>query len=357
MTYSMKWLSLIALGAILIIVPLYALMEPEIQAKKVDEYHIDAVVSATDIYAENCAVCHGASGEGISTNPALNTDAIRIMPIEELIKVISRGRYETQMGAWSVDEGGILSANQIKDLVTLIQYANWEYVDQRVAELGLTPPELIEFEVSEDMLAAVASLPGGEALGEGLVIYAENCAACHGANGSGTVIAPALDSADLRATPKEELTDLVNNGVPGTLMAGWSSLLPAEDISLAADLIYRWPEMLEAGVEFPEVAQASIPSTPEMIAEGGALFHIACKSCHGTNAFGTAMAPALNNQIFLSETPDAAIYQIIAGGVSETLMPAWGNRLSDYDLQTLVAYLRSLEATAPPIVEPVIITP
>jgi mono/diheme cytochrome c family protein len=354
MTNTMKWVSLIALGVILVIIPLYALLEPGIQADKQDEYHISAVVTATDLYAENCAVCHGAAGEGISTNPPLNTEAIRSMPGEELTKVISRGRYETQMGAWLVEEGGILSANQINDLITLVQYANWEYVEQRVAELGLTPPELIEFEVSEEMLAAVSSLQGGEALGQGLVVYAANCAACHGANGSGTVIAPALDSADLRARPGEELVVLINNGVPGTLMAGWQSLLPAEEISLVVDLIYRWPEMLEAGVEFPEVALASIPSTPEMIAEGEALFNLACKSCHGVNAFGSPMAPALNNQIFLSETPDAAIYQIIAGGVPQTLMPAWGNRLSDYDLQTLVAYMRSLEATAPPIVDPVI---
>ena len=45
---------------------------------------------------------------------------------------------------------------------------------------------------------------------------------------------------------------------------------------------------------------------------------------------------------------------IIAGGVPDTLMPGWGFRLTDYDLQSLVAYLRSLEAFAPPIVPPII---
>ena len=34
------------------------------------------------------------------------------------------------------------------------------------------------------------------------------------------MIAPALDSADLRARPSQDLIDLVNTGVPGTLMAG-----------------------------------------------------------------------------------------------------------------------------------------
>ena len=92
----------------------------------------------------------------------------------------------------------------------------------------------------------------------------------------------------------------------------------------------------------------------ELIAEGKRLFNIACKSCHGVDGYGTPMAPALNNQIFLSETPDAAIYQIIAGGVPDTLMPAWGSRLNDQSLQALVAFLRSQEETAPPILPPIL---
>ena len=66
------------------------------------------------------------------------------------------------------------------------------------------------------------------------------------------------------------------------------------------------------------------------------------------------MAPALINQIFLSETPDAAIYQIIAGGVPDTLMPAWGSRLTDRDIQSLVAFMRSKEPSAPVILPPIL---
>jgi hypothetical protein len=56
----------------------------------------------------------------------------------------------------------------------------------------------------------------------------------------------------------------------------------------------------------------------------------------------------------LAETPDAAIYPIVAGGIPGTLMPAWGNRLSDQDIQSLVAFLRSLEPSAPAIVPPIL---
>lgn len=354
MTTPMKITGLLATLIILLVIPVYSMIEPSQQENLLNDFYAAAVVTSTDIYAENCAVCHGADGQGIGDTPALNSEGIRTMPESELIKVISRGRDNTLMAAWAVEEGGILSASQISDMVVFIQQANWEYVNARVAELGLTPPEVTEMEVSEEMLTSLTALEGGESLSLGLTTYAENCAACHGSNGAGTMIAPALDSADLRATPRDEILATVNNGVNGTLMASWQNILAPEEIAATVDLLLRWDELLNSGVEFPEAEMLTIASSPEMIADGYDLFHIACKSCHGVDGYGTRMAPALNNEIFLSETPDAAIYQIIAGGVSGTLMPAWGSRLSDYDLQSLVAYLRSLEETAPAIVPPIL---
>jgi mono/diheme cytochrome c family protein len=354
MTPALKWTGLIATLVIVLILPIYIWIEPAHQQELLENFYTAAVVTATDRYAENCAVCHGAAGEGIGDNPPLNSEAVRAMSASDLIRVISRGRDNTLMAAWAVDEGGIFTNPQIDEFVTLIQQVNWEYVVVRVDELGLTPPEVIEMEVPDEMLASVAILPGGEALSSGLLVYAENCAACHGSNGAGTVIAPALDSSDLRATLREDLLNLVNNGVPGTLMAGWEGMLTPDEIATVLDLIYRWPEIIQSGVEFPEVEVMSIPSSPELIAEGQRLFNIACKSCHGVDGYGTPMAPALNNTLFLSETPDAAIYQVIAGGVPDTLMPAWGSRLDDQKIQSLVAFLRSMEPSAPAILPPIV---
>ncbi|MBN2503210.1 MAG: c-type cytochrome [Anaerolineales bacterium] len=354
MTTPMKWIGLLATLVIVVILPFYMLNEPTQQEDLLKDYYTAAILTSTDIYAENCAVCHGAAGEGIADNPPLNSDAVRMMSESDLTKVITRGRDGTLMAGWAMEEGGIFTNPQVADLVTFIQQANWDYVAYRVDELGLTPPEVTQMEVSEDMLISLAALPGGETLSTGLVVYAENCAACHGSNGAGTVIAPAIDSADLRATPLEETIQLVNTGVPGTLMASWENMLVPEEISAVVDLIYRWPEMVQSGVEFPEVEVMTIASSPEMIAAGQQLFNVACKSCHGMDGYGTPMAPALNNQLFLSETPDAAIYQIIAGGISDTLMPAWGSRLSDQEIQSLVAFLRSMETTAPAILPPIL---
>lgn len=353
MTAPLKWTGFLATLAILIIIPLYSMREPAAQADLLREFQTTAVVTATDMYAENCAVCHGAAGEGIGTNPPLNTDAIREMSATDLFKTISRGRTATLMAAWATDEGGIFTNAQIEMLVTMVQEVNWEYVSARVDELGLTPPPVIEMQITEEMLTALASLPDSPVLSEGLTIYAENCAACHGSNAAGTLIAPALDTDALRATPQTDVIATVTEGVPGTLMASWQNILTPEQITSVVELIYQWPELMQAGVEIPDV-EVTFATTPEMIAAGNQLYNVACKTCHGVDAYGSRMAPALNNVTFLSETPDAAIYQIIAGGVSGTMMPAWGSRLTDSEIQSLVAFLRSLEPDAPIVMPPIL---
>jgi len=354
MTNKLKWIGFLATLVIVAILPFYSTWEATQQENLQDDYYTEVVLNATDHYAENCAVCHGASGEGIGDNPALNSEAIRMISESDLYKIISRGRNGTQMAGWAAEEGGIFSNSQVDDLVTLIQQVNWTYVESRVSEMGLTPPDVIQMEVSEEMLQNLASLPNGEILSSGLTIYAENCSACHGSNGAGTVIAPGIDSVDLRDTPRDEIIQLVNSGVPATLMSSWEGQLLPDQINSVVDLIYSWPEIIQAGIEFPEAEALSMPSSPELIAAGDRLFNITCKSCHGVDGYGTPMAPALNNQIFLSDFPDAAIYQVIAGGVPETLMPAWGSRLNDQEIQSLVAFMRSWEETAPAILPPVL---
>lgn len=353
MTNKLRWIGLIATLVLVVILPIYALRETDQQEHLLNQYSMAAIITAIDLYAENCAVCHGAAGEGIADNPPLNTDAVRLMPETDLMRVISRGRDNTLMAAWAEEEGGIFSNAQIQDFVTLLQQAEWNMVEARVSEMGLTPPEVISMEVSETMLASLNLLSDGESLSNGLEIYAQSCAACHGANGTGTAIAPAIGSPEVRAKPYETITQVINNGVAGTLMAGWKDKLSTEEIDDVVNLIFRWQEIIQAGVEFAPVETATIVSSPEMIATGDRLFNIACKSCHGTDGYGTRMAPALNNLTFLAETPDAAIYQIIAAGIQDTLMPAWGTRLTDQDMQALVAFLRSLEPTAPPFASPV----
>ena len=130
MNSTMRWAGFLATVIIGITLPLYAIMEPSRQEHRIEELRQEAVLTSTDIYAENCAICHGAAGEGLGATPALDSDGLRSMDETELYRVIERGRSNTVMAGWSIEEGGILQNHQIEQLVTFIQYADWYQTDE-----------------------------------------------------------------------------------------------------------------------------------------------------------------------------------------------------------------------------------
>lgn len=349
MTREQSWIGFLATGLLLVTLGMVILREPSLQSRAIDTQLSTAVSAGTDIYVENCIVCHGAAGEGLGTYPALAVAAT--MDADTLSKVIERGRYGTQMAAFGIDEGGILSASQVDALVALIQYGDWDNVSMIAEARDLVPPVLVVAEVSDETIAQVSSLPDGDLLANGLTLYAENCATCHGANLEGSTLAPALNNVDLRAKEPYDISLTIEQGVPGTLMAGWNAALDDAEVNALVTFILRWPEVQNSGIEIPVVAAEPIDMSPEAIALGERLFNITCTSCHGVNGYGTAMAPALNNALFLDSTSDAQIHQIIAMGVPGTVMPAWSSRLSEAQINALIAYLRSLAATAPTITQ------
>ncbi len=304
---------------------------------------------AMTLYAENCAVCHGLNGEGIGATPPLNNPALQSMPYDEIFKTIARGRFETSMPAWSKDDGGPLSDYQIGELVALIESGDWQETGDRVVNLGLAP--LIPFTTDPDpaLLEAVGALPDGETLQAAIKVYASQCVACHGADGLGTGIAPALNDPAVREKPVEELERTITYGNAGTLMAGWGNVLAPEEISAMLSLIQRWDEMPTGVIPAPDIP---IPTTEESIALGGELYSANCSRCHGPDGQGTPRAPSLNVKSFLVDTTDQAIQQIVTLGVPGTAMPAWGDRMTDAEIQAIVGFLRQWEATAPEVAQP-----
>jgi cytochrome c oxidase cbb3-type subunit 3 len=354
MSAKQHYLGLMALGVILLALGFALWHEDTRQSEASAQLRVDAIDRAVEIYATNCVACHGASGEGIGSIPALASDALRAAEVDTLSNVISRGRYNTNMAAWDVAEGGILYHYEVSDLVTLIQYGDWNDVYAYVDAAGLVPPQVVVAEVSTDVLAQVAALPNGDVLSAGLTLYAENCVACHNVNGEGTALAPALNTADFRTVnTDEQIQRTISQGVSGTLMAGWSQALTVDEIDTLVLFLRDWETLNQAQIMLPAVEAApAAPASPETIAAGGQLYSILCTQCHGTLGQGTALAPALNNQTFLDTTPDAAIQQIISMGVSGTRMPAWGGRLTEADITAITAYLRSWQPTAPPVANP-----
>jgi mono/diheme cytochrome c family protein len=339
----------IATGLIMLALAVYILLEPtRIETARVYTLGIQ-LDDAMSLYAENCSLCHGLQGEGIGSVLPLNNPALQTMVTADLFKIIARGRFNTAMPAWSQEDGGPLSNYQIDELVNLIQAGDWNATKNRVVNLGLAP--LVPFTTDPDpaLLEQVGTLPDGATLQTAIKIFSAQCVSCHGADGLGTKIAPALNDPLVREKTADELTRTITFGSAGTLMAGWNSVLPPEEISAMVTLVQRWEEVPLGTIPAPNVP---IPTTAESIALGGDLFAANCSRCHGPEGQGTPRAPSLNVKAFLTDTSDLAIQQIVTNGVPGTAMPAWGARMTDVDLQAIVGFIRQWEATAPEVASP-----
>lgn len=81
------------------------------------------------------------------------------------------------------------------------------------------------------------------------------------------------------------------------------------------------------------------PASTQLVASGAALYsNLACVGCHGAQAQGGSIGPTLHH---LGD-PDAKVYRHVANGF-QGRMPAYKNQLTPTQINTLVAYIQSLE--------------
>ena len=341
---------------IVLAIPIYLWQEPARLEQSQADLRQQFVDEAALIYAENCALCHGPAGEGIGATPPLNSYAIHTADYDFLYKTIARGRYGTSMTGWHQEEGGPLNDYQIEALVALLRYADWGEVQLLTEAQGMSPVTLPAPDVPEALLAAVADLaPAGSTWATGIQLYADNCTVCHGVNGEGSSLAVPLNTADVRAKEALELARIISEGVPGTLMVGWHNVLTPDDIDAVVAFLQNWDQLTASGVALPTPAPVIVDlNNPLEVAEvGERLFATTCAACHGEEGSG-GTGPVLNSQQILTTRSDDQLRSTIINGGTRpnSIMPAFGDRLTTPEIDALVAYLRAWEPTAPSVANP-----
>ena len=349
-------ITLIALLVMVIALPIYALREPERLETSQEELRQEFVADASVMYVENCAVCHGATGEGIGSMPALNSDVLREADYDFLYKTIERGRYDTVMTGWHVEEGGIFNEYQIDEFVALIRYGDWGAVGDLAVAEGKVPPTLPVPTVDEAMLADITALaPEGSEWAAGIQLYANNCTVCHGVNGEGSELAVPLNDETVRATDAAELTRIITEGVPGTMMTGWNSVLSPDEMAQIVSFLQNWDVIGQEELVLiaPEPVQIDMSNPEEVVAIGEQIFNTTCTSCHGVEGSG-GTGPALNSQQFLTSKTDQQIIDTIINGGHRpsSIMPAFGDRFTSDEITALTDFIRAWEPTAPVVENP-----
>lgn len=192
------------------------------------------------------------------------------------------------------------------------------------------------------LLHPVAMAAGGQ-------LYAQHCATCHGAEGSGGVGVP-LNLPDFLAVASDNyLKKTIREGRPGRVMPGFPGLSDGEVDALVLHLRSL------ADVPAPEY---SVKPLAGNAARGEQLFARHCASCHGEQGGGGSgtgvtysrprdapiMAPALNNSGFQNAASDEMLKATLLRGRTGTPMPALSSMgLEDADADDLVAFLRTLQ--------------
>ncbi len=185
-------------------------------------------------------------------------------------------------------------------------------------------------------------------------LYATYCALCHGADARGYAAdhAPSLvNPSFLAAADDQYLAKSIAYGRPGTAMAGYGTEVGGPLDPEAVRRLVAWlREQGPPAETLPTVARGDARRGAQVYAKD-------CQPCHGdrdTRGEGTHLA----NPVFLTQASDAFLRHAIVHGRPGTPMKAWAGRLSDSQIDDVVAHVRSFAgatvqaAAAPRLLSP-----
>src|SRR3954469_24771511 len=208
----------------------------------------------------------------------------------------------------------------------------------------------------------------------GKAVYEKHCVECHGSSGKGDGPAALLlmphprdftrSLYKIRSTESGNLPtdgDLVRSvrqGLPGSSMPGWDTLLPDDDIRAVVDYIKTFsPRFAEERPESIAASTAAAP-TPESAARGAAVYEkLQCGKCHGTDGrgAGAAVSSFLDDWGYPLQATNLSepwtfhggpqpgdVFMRFRAGLSGTPMPSYKDPATDAEMWDLANYVSSL---------------
>ena len=204
-----------------------------------------------------------------------------------------------------------------------------QYQDEQAKARALTAPLYAGFAATP--VPELARNPQAMAVGERL--FANNCAACHGADAKGSKGFPNLTDTDwLWGGTPERINETITQGRQGMMPPIAAAVGTPEDVRNVANY----------------VLSLSGSAHNNIAAELGRPKFAVCAACHGADGKGNpAMgAPNLTDKVWLHGWGEDAIVAMVTNGKTN-VMPAHGTRLTPEQIHVLTAYVWGLSNTAP----------
>ncbi|KIC50985.1 cytochrome-c oxidase, cbb3-type subunit III [Tateyamaria sp. ANG-S1] len=213
-------------------------------------------------------------------------------------------------------------------------------VAQEIAEVNARNAEVSERLAAADLSTLSPDDPAHRfGVAGGASVFLANCSQCHGQGAAGVQAAGypnLLDDAWLWGGTLEDIEFTVRHGIRNDTDpdARWSEMPAFGDILSDEEIAQTVEHVLAISGQEHDAAMAQ---------QGMVWFEEQCSACHGLNGEGDRSlgAPTLNDAIWLY------------GGDRETLietvtysrfgvMPAWGERLEEFEIKAVTLYLHQL---------------
>jgi mono/diheme cytochrome c family protein len=185
-----------------------------------------------------------------------------------------------------------------------------------------------------------------EAITDFDILYAKNCAGCHGENGRG---GPAIGLGDplyLAIADDSTIRRVAAEGVSGTPMTAFAQtsggFLSNDQIDLIAKGIRtRWGKPDIADSLNPPPYSARVPGNAK---RGATVYVDFCSSCHGADGRGGPKASSIVDGSYLALVSDQGLRTLVIVGRPEFGFPDWrgdvpNKPMSSEDISDVVAWL------------------
>jgi cytochrome c oxidase cbb3-type subunit III len=185
-------------------------------------------------------------------------------------------------------------------------------------------------------------------------LYAENCAGCHGGDGSGGAAIALANPVYLALVDDAAIRKVIADGMPGTAMPAFAEtsggmLTQAQIDVIAKEIRTRWSKQ---GVVDTATAPSYAPKAAGDAQRGEVAYKTYCESCHGPGGGGGRKASAIMDDSFLALVSDQGLRTIVIAGRPELGAPDWrgnvpGIPMSDQEVTDIVAWLASRRVQNP----------
>lgn len=185
--------------------------------------------------------------------------------------------------------------------------------------------------------SAAGQITGQITGGDGLALYLQSCAACHGPTGTGSADGPSLVGVGAASADFMLRTGRMPLSAPGAPLVRRDPVFSDEQIRALVDYVAG----LGPGPAIPNVQVSGAD-----LAQGRDLFITSCAACHGAGAGGDAVGGGFVAPPLLGVDP-VTVGEAIRTGPG--VMPFFGaGQISDEELNAIAAYLVYLRNDAAP---------